>query len=358
VLLANDNYWQGAPVIKTVVYQLVDEFNTRLAMMQAGDADSITVDPQSYPIMDAMVGEWCTGNNNPENCEADSDLPLRRITEIPTAGRTDAYFTFVVNTEGGNNFIGSGELDGNGIPPDFFSDVHIRKAFAYCFDYDSYLNDVLQGEGTRSLGVMLPGMIGYPEDDTFTYTYDLDKCAEEFQASEWVAEDGTVLWDLGFRFTVGYNTGNTTRQSLAQIIQAGVSSVNEKFIVEVTALPWPAFLSASQAGQIPVFLVGWGSDYYDTHNWAPIFTNAYYGRKQNLPADLMEQYADINARAGIALPEEREKIYNEEFNPLYYETCHGMTLYVPYGRRYEPRYVVGGEFNPLYRQDYYLWSKN
>ena len=369
VLQANENYWMseplfdgapsGAPAIKTVVVQEVDEFNTRLAMLQAGDADQITLGSQeNYPIMDQLVGEFCTGGtNDPANCTAESNEPLRRILDIPSANRTDVYFTFEVNTEGGNNFIGSGELDGNGIPADFFSDVHVRKAFAYCFDYDAYLNDVMQGEGERSLGVMLPGMIGYPADETYTYNYDLAKCEEEFRASTWTSADGQSLWDIGFRFTAAYNTGNDARQSISQIMQAGVSAVNPNFVIEVTGLPWPAFLAAINASQLPVFTVGWNSDYYDTHNWAPIFTNAYYGNRQNLPQDLMDQYAEINARAGVASPEERETIYQEEFNPLYYETAHGLTLFVPFGRRYEPRYVVGGEFNPIYSQYYYYWSK-
>jgi peptide/nickel transport system substrate-binding protein len=369
VFLANENYWVteplfegapvGAPSIKTVVIQEVDEFNTRLAMLQAGDADQITLGSQeNFPIMDQLVGEWCTGaSNDPANCTVDSDKPMRRILDIPSASRTDVYFSWEVNTDGGNNFIGSGELDGNGIPANFFSDVHVRRAFNYCFDFDAYLNDVMQGEGTRSLGVMLPGMIGYPEDETFTYTYDLAKCEEEFRASTWTGPNGEALWDIGFRMTTAYNTGNDARQSISQIIQAGVSSVNPLFVVEVTGLPWPAFLAAIRASQIPIYTIGWGADYYDTHNWAPIFTNAYYGARQKLPAELMAQYAEINARAGVASPEERQKIYMEEFNPLYYETCHGLTLHVPFGRRYEPRYVVGGEFNPITAQVYYLWSK-
>jgi peptide/nickel transport system substrate-binding protein len=340
------------------VVQEVDEFNTRLAMLQAGDADQITLgSAENYPIMDQLVGEWCEGNNAPESCTSDSDKPLRRIVNLPTASRTDVYFSWEVNTEGGNNFIGSGQLDGNGIPPDFFSDVHVRRAFNYCFDFDAYWSDVYQEEAERSLGVMLPGMIGYPPDDRFTYNYDPEKCAEEFQASTWTGPNGESLWDIGFRLTTAYNTGNDQRQSISQIIQAGVSAVNPNFVVEVTGLPWPAFLAAIRASQLPIYTIGWGADYYDTHNWAPIFTNAYYGPRQNLPQDLMDKYTDINSRAAVASPEEREKIYMEEFNPLYYETVHGLTLFVPYGRRYEPRYVVGGEFNPITRQVYYLWSK-
>jgi peptide/nickel transport system substrate-binding protein len=368
VLLANENYWvteplheggpSGAPSLKTVVVQSIDEFNTRLAMLQAGDADRITLgSSENYPIMDAMVGEWCEFTNAPENCEADSDKPLRRITGQLGAGRTDIYFSWEVNTEGGNPYIGSGQLDGNGIPADFFSDVHIRRAFNYCFDFDAFLEDVLLGEATRSLGVMLPGMIGYPEDETFTYTYDLAKCEEEFKASEWVDEEGTHVWDLGFRFTAQYNTGNDQRLAIAQILQSGIAAVNPNFIVEVTGLPWPAYLAGIRASQFPVFIIGWGSDYYDTHNWAPIFTNAYYGRRQALPQEYMDLYADINARAGVASQEERLKIYMEEFNPTYYELAHGLTLFILYGRRYEPRYVEGGEFNPIYDEAAYYWTK-
>ncbi len=74
--------------------------------------------------------------------------------------RTDAFFNFKINTSGGNNFIGSGKLDGNGIPANFFSDPHVRKAFAYCFDWDTYIKDVEQGYGTQANDVMLIGMIG------------------------------------------------------------------------------------------------------------------------------------------------------------------------------------------------------
>src|SRR5215216_2456884 len=34
-------------------------------------------------------------------------------------------------------YIGSGQLDGNGIPADFFGDIHIRKAFSYSFDFET-----------------------------------------------------------------------------------------------------------------------------------------------------------------------------------------------------------------------------
>ena len=52
----------------------------------------------------------------------------------------------MVSTTGSNKRIGSGALDGKGIPPDFFSDIHIRKAFNYSFDWDTYIKQVQNGE--------------------------------------------------------------------------------------------------------------------------------------------------------------------------------------------------------------------
>ena len=54
---------------------------------------------------------------------------------------TPAQFNWQINVEGGNPYVGSGELDGNGITANFFSDTHVRKAFSYCFDYDAMVND-------------------------------------------------------------------------------------------------------------------------------------------------------------------------------------------------------------------------
>ncbi len=48
------------------------------------------------------------------------DGALRLMRNDGISSRTDMYFNFLVNTEGGNNFLGSGNFDGNGIPANFF----------------------------------------------------------------------------------------------------------------------------------------------------------------------------------------------------------------------------------------------
>jgi peptide/nickel transport system substrate-binding protein len=380
VLKANENYWRtepaweggpsGAPALKTVLIKEVAEFSTRYAMLQAGDADIAAVGSSSdWPQMDELVGMECTLDEYYAGtcAETDANKPLIKITGLQSTARTDAFFTFVLNTSGGNNFVGSGKLDGNGIPANFFSDVHVRRAFAYCFDYDLYLNDVMYGEAVRSNNVMLPGMTGY-EDDSPIYTYDLAKCEEEFKASMWTEGEpdadgnptykpdaaGTIsLWDTGFRMTIAYNTGNTQRQTIAQIFQGELSSLNPNFIVEVTGLPWPTFLQNQRASKLPIFISGWQEDIHDPHNWVVPYTTGTYGGRQKMAADLKAQFAEIMSRAvGVTDPAERAKIY-AEFNQLYYDQIPTILLFVTTGRRYQPRYVDGWFYNTIYPGTYY-----
>lgn len=368
VLTANEDYWMsepmwegaptGAPRLKTVVIKQVDEFSTRLAMAQAGDADNVLVgSTEDWVIMDEMIaGELTYADFMAGEPVAitDPEQPFYKVSDVLFVNnRTDVGFAFLVNTEGGNTFIGSGKLDGDGIPADFFSDVHVRRAFAYCFDYDSYLEEVLQGEGTRAPTLVLPGMLGYSEDLP-QYTYDLEKCVEELKASEWVSEDGVQLFELGFRMSTVYNVGNDQRQTIAEVLQAGLSDAGEQFVIETVGLPWPAFLRAIRAEKIPIFVIGWLSDYFDSHNWTATFTSAYYAFKQQFPEELRLEFSEINSRAVQETdPAVREKIYLEEFDTLYYESVPAILLFHLKNRHYAQPWEVGWFDNPVYSGKWY-----
>jgi peptide/nickel transport system substrate-binding protein len=362
VLDANTSYWRtdpaweggptGAPKIQHVVVKEVDEWSTRLAAFQAGDADFVTLGSAAdYPEIDPLVGETCDlkGACTPTNTP---DQPGRVYKNLNQVSRTDAFLNFNIVTTGGNNFIGSGKLDGDGIPPNFFSDLNVRQAFAYCFDWDTYIKDALNGEGVQSNDVMLPGMIGY-EDNGAHYSYDPDKCTAAFKASTLKSADGKSLWDTGFRMTIAYNTGNTARQTVAQIFQTDLQSVNPKFVVEVTGIPWPTFLANQRAKKLPIFISGWLEDIHDPHNWVVPYTVGTYGHNQGLPADLLSQFQDIiNRGVAEADPAKRATIY-AEFNKLYYDQVPTILLAVPVGRHYEQRWVQGYYYNPIYTGFYF-----
>jgi ABC-type transport system substrate-binding protein len=257
-----------------------------------------------------------------------------------------------------NPYLGSNMLDGNGIPPTFFDDVHIRKAFAYCFDWETLINDVYQGEAVQSKVLSLPGMPGYDPDAPF-YSMDLDKCAEEFKLADVdkdgvpAGEDPDDVWEMGFRVQMLYNTGNTVREIIAEILQADLAEVNDKFVVEVLGLPWPAYLAAQRAYKIPIMTGGWLEDIHDAHNWYQPYTTGSYGNRQNMPADLKAQFkALLDEGVSLVDPAARHAVY-QRFNQLYYDTIPGFPLVLATSHGYEQKWVEGRIMNPIFSNIYY-----
>jgi peptide/nickel transport system substrate-binding protein len=115
VLVRNESWWrdeptfEGGPVqpsIDRVVRRLVGEWGTRFAMVQAGDADLVYVPRENVAQIDPMVGEWCDWNQDALSFDCgptDSpDQPLQLHYGAPSASRTDAFFVFDINVDGGN----------------------------------------------------------------------------------------------------------------------------------------------------------------------------------------------------------------------------------------------------------------
>ncbi len=111
VLVAFDDYWRtadvgpvfeggptGAPAIKRVVIKSVDEWGTRFAMLQAGDADFAYVPLQYVSQVDPYLSEVCTYSIEAAafDCAATDtpDQPLRLFKNMPNVSRTDAFFVF------------------------------------------------------------------------------------------------------------------------------------------------------------------------------------------------------------------------------------------------------------------------
>ncbi len=283
--------------------------------------------------------------------------PVATETVAPTEAPTEVAATEEAVS---NPYIGSGKLDGNGIPPDFFADVHIRKAFSYCFDWDTFIADVYNGEAVQSIELPMPGMPGY-DPNAPHYTYDLDKAAAEFKLADLDHDgiaagdetDGTDVWNVGFRLQMLYNTGNTTRQIIAEIMSNSLSTVNEKFLVEVLGLPWPTYLAAQRAHKIPVMTAGWLEDIHDPHNWYQPYTTGSYGGRQNMPDDLKAQFKALLDK-GVAEtdPAKRSEIYYE-LNQLYYDLVPGVPIDLATSHGFEQRWVTGRILNPLFPGMYF-----
>ncbi|MEW6239979.1 MAG: ABC transporter substrate-binding protein [Chloroflexota bacterium] len=382
VLVRNDNYWREPAKLERVVTKSVDEWGTRFAMLQAGDADYADVPSENRSQMDALVGsmrvfDLAAGSyaEDVEVCAYDASAqgqakftacaagetgtggPFRLYIGRPSIVSQDLFMTF--NIAESSNYVGSGTLDGNGIPLDFFSDIHIRKAFAYCFDWDVYISDVFEGEAVQQPVLARQGMPGY-EGDAPVYTYDAAQCEAEFKAAD-LDKDGIAagddpegdVWTTGFRLQALYNQGNTSRQVVSEILSSNIAAVNELFVIETVGLPWPTFLRTLRASEAPYFVSGWLEDIHDPHNWYQPYMLGTYASRQKLPADLKAQFSDILDRGVAATdPAERQTIY-EEANALYYEQVPTILLATATSHGFEQRWVKGSILNPIFPGFYF-----
>jgi peptide/nickel transport system substrate-binding protein len=382
VIVRNDDYWREPAKLERVVIKSVDEWGTRFAMLQAGDADYVDVPAENRSQVDEMVGsisvfdlasnsykervEVCAYDPSQQGAakftpcapgETGTGGPVHLYIGRPSVSSNDLFFTF--NIAETSNYVGSGQLDGNGIPLDFFSDIHVRKGFAYSFDMDTYIADVFDGEAVQQPVLARAGMAGY-EPDAPVYTLDLDKAAAEFQLAD-VDKDGIPagedpegdIWTVGFRLQALYNQGNTARQIVSEILSANLATVNELFVVETVGLPWPTFLRTLRASEAPYFVSGWLEDIHDPHNWYQPYMVGTYAARQALPEDLLAQFQDILNR-GVAEtdPEARHEIYREA-NALYYEQLPTMLLATATSHGFYAGYVKGIIANPVFPNEYY-----
>jgi peptide/nickel transport system substrate-binding protein len=283
---------------------------------------------------------------------------LRSYTNLATDSRQDLFFNFRIDTAGGNDLIGSGKLDGQGIPPDFFLDVHVRKAFNYCFDWDAYIRGALGGAAAQSYDVMLPGEIGYSDHDPH-YSYDPARCQAEFQASTLKGTDGRSLWDTGFHLSVPYVNGNDVEQAMLGILSKDLKTINARFEIQPVGLPVQAFVADQDAHKPPIYVGGWVEDFHDSHDWAATYVTGVFGQWQSLPLDLVQQL-NTYVSEGVTEtdPAKRAAIYHQ-FNQVFFDAAPDILLAVPQTRIYMPRWVQGYYYNPILAGYYFyaLWKQ-
>jgi ABC-type dipeptide transport system, periplasmic component len=287
-------------------------------------------------------------------------LPTATLQPSATATALQAATKVVTQVAPASSYIGSGKLDGKGIPPDFFSDVHIRKAFSYAFDWDTYITDIYNGEAAQSIELPMPDMLGY-DPKAPHYSFDLKKAADEFQLvdldhdgiSAGSETDGSDVWNLGFHMQIPYNTGNTAHQTIAEILANNLAKINSKFVVETVSLSWPTFLDAQRAHKIPIIVAGWLEDIHDPNSWFQPYTTGSMSVSQSMPEDLRAQFKTL-LEQGVNENDlaKRAAIY-QKATQLYYDQVPGIPINLATQHTFEQRWVNGRVANPLFPGMYF-----
>jgi len=358
-IVRSADYWANWPFPGTTDYldrvteKVVYEWSTRLADFRAGTADSVYV-PRQYI---EQVRGW-PGIRGLPDLPPGNTLPPGEFWGLPALSADGMFFTTAIDPA--TSYAGSGALDGNGIPLDFFSDIRIRKAFAYLFDWDRFLDEVWLGEAVQPSSPIIEG-IPY-QIDVPVYGLNLAQAATLFQeASADPTSPAYQVWDKGFYMKITYNTGNQPRQVSTEMLRTNAAMVNSKFRIDTVGVTWSTYLGElwwypSSRSVMPIYMIGWVADYPDAHNW--IFTFMHTYGDFTYPSSYSNPTADALIEEGIATPDgpARAAIY-EELQQMYYDEAPSVMMEQAKGRRYERDWVQGYYYNAIAMPEYkYRWE--
>ncbi|HET6405938.1 MAG TPA: ABC transporter substrate-binding protein [Candidatus Thermoplasmatota archaeon] len=257
ILTRFEEYHGEKPAIQKVVRQKVEDINTRLLMLFSGQADDVYI-----PV------------------DHDRDVigkPNVRIVEHPSW--TVSFIGFNQKFCGGPGASGFEQcMTANGADapkgadgrpdPLFFSDINMRKAWTYAFDYETYYEDILNRHGRMLNGPLPEGIFGY-DASIPQPKRDMTKAREFYQMTN---------HSNGFTITIFYNSGNTVREKTANLLATNLRELGPNVNVNVQALDAAtAFLPKQRAGALPVFYLGWLPDYAFPDNYVVTFAHSQSG---------------------------------------------------------------------------------
>ncbi|MDH5365147.1 MAG: ABC transporter substrate-binding protein, partial [Dehalococcoidia bacterium] len=356
-LVKFDGYWGGWPAkkparggilprgyIERVTVKMVNDWYKRRDGFLNGTYDIIHV-PRSYIS------------------EVEGQPGIRCIKNLPTLSVTAMFFTFNISLTDylgwPNSYIGEppyepGAIHETGIPIDFFSDIYLRKAFAYSFNYTAYIEDPFQMRG-EAVRPATPVIVGLPYHNPLQEKYELNltKAKEYFQKA-W----GGRVWQEGFTFTI-INTHSTPTGNWPYVLKANIESLNPKFHINIAPMTWSPYLSYIRAGVSPLFVLGWLADYPDPHNLVAPFMYSegdftYWQKYNNTTVNTLveEGLRELNSTR-------RREVYYE-LQRLYYEDCPSVIIVQGLGRHWERDWVQGWYYNPSYPGLYFyvLWKES
>ena len=265
---AFDGYWGKKANIKNVIRQRVDELATRQQALLRGDADFIegagrTVDEAQLRGKPGVT--W--------------------VDNLPYANAP----AFFINQNIKNpKLLGSGKLDGKGIPANFFADADVRRAFSHAFNYGQYVRDVQGGKAEQRTMLIPENMLGY-SSKIRKYTYDPKK-AEAYFKRAW----GGRVWQNGFTLTINDRAGTESSKTASEMLKKSVEAINPKFRVNIQAEQWSDMLQATRRGEEAMWIRAWVPDYADPDNYLYAFyaSDGFYNGQVNFKDSLTDKWLD------------------------------------------------------------------
>src|SRR5712671_3028725 len=240
VLEANDQYWRGAPKIKTVVFRPIPDDAVRVAALQNGEVDvAVNIPPHLASII--------------------AGHPKVFLSTAPSIRTLQLMFVT-------HEYDAQHKLIGPYKGPTV--DKRVRQAIAYAIDADEIIKGVLDGKAMRTATMLTPLHFGYDAS--------LKPIKQDLARSKkLLAEAG---YAGGLEITLNSPQGRYVRDKevaeavTGQLTKAGIRTT-------VRTHEWVHYFGtlAYNHKTPPVWLIGWGAGTYDAETvYVPLFRSGRF----------------------------------------------------------------------------------
>ncbi|ABF44856.1 extracellular solute-binding protein, family 5 [Deinococcus geothermalis DSM 11300] len=282
---AFDGYWGKKPAIKNVILQKVPELAARQQAFLRGDADLI---------------EAGTRVNIEEQLKGKPGVAI--LDNLPDI----SAFGIAMNENiQAKDRLGSGKLDGQGIPANFFSDPDVRRGFVASFDVPTYIKQVQSGMG-EPRNFLLPETFPGYNKDLAAPQFDLEAAKAAFQRA-W----GGQVWKNGFTVNATYRAGSVGAQTAMEILKKNIESLNPKFRVNIQPKQWSEILDNADKGRESLVTTGWAPDYADPDNFVYTFysSQGFYHPRVGFTDSQIDTW--INEARNTTDTQQRDQLYTQ-----------------------------------------------
>jgi peptide/nickel transport system substrate-binding protein len=220
VLEANENYWDGAPLLPGLEFTVIRDYGAQVDALRAGETVLAAVYPDLY--------------RQYRNDEEFLSRFAVHTYQVP-------YLYYIAWRAGGGN--------------PFFDDARVRRAMALALDRHGYLEKIAEGLGTPGVSVFHPSSWAY-DVQIEPWPHDPERAADLLERAGWRRPPGGGVRQRDgqpFRFELTYPTGSENER-MASWFQARLAEVG--VALELDPVEWAVLLERARAGRFEAVMLG------------------------------------------------------------------------------------------------------
>lgn len=264
-LVKNENYWKdGLPKLDKIIFKVIKDNSARLNDLIIGQVD----------LIDGL---------NPSDIGKVNDNDKLQIFERPSMNV--GYLGFNVEMEP-------------------FNDVKVRRALSHAINKQALIDNFYEGTAQIAKNPMPPSVGGY-NDEIIDYEFDLKKAKQLLGEAGYKDGFQMDLWAMPVPRPYMPNG-----QKVAEAIQADFEKIGVE--VNIVSMEWATYLEKVQAGESPMFMLGWTGDNGDADNFLYALLDKDSIGSNNYSRYANEDVHKLLIEAQTATDEEkRNEIYKE-----------------------------------------------